>query len=696
MQFFPFSHSVTPSVLAITLALSIAPLGAQTAPAEPAGQLIPLVVTATALGAKPLESVLDTKAAAQPIPAQDGADILKTVPGFSVSRKGGADGEVVLRGQAGSRLDLLLDGESALGGCPHRMDPPTAYIFPAAFDRVTILKGPQTVLYGPGNSAGVVLFERDLHRFAAPGVVVDGSLTFASFGRDDEAVNVRAGVPAFYLQAAANRSGSDDYRDGDGRAVHSHYERSSVKAAAGWTPDASTLVELSATVSEGEAAYGYSMMDATQLDRENFGLRFRKTAVSPLVAKLEAQLYYNFVDHVMDDYSLRSFTPSMMGPTPSASNPDHRLFGGRTVVELALASGTTVKLGGDFTVARHRSRSTTNQPAMPYQSLPRIADATSDDYGVFGEVTQPLAASARLIAGLRFDAWRAEDRRAVIASMMGSTPNPTAHERRRETHPGGFVRYEHDLAAMPATVYLGVGYTKRSPDYWELMTNESLATKSSFHAAAEKTTQLDTGLTYRRGPLTGSVSVFVNAADDYILVQTNVPKSSGMGMTTSMATVTRNIDASSFGGEAGLGYTLADHWKLDASVATVRGRNKTDHRPLAQQPPLEARLGVAFAASAWSVGGLARLVAAQKRVALNQGTIIGQDLGRTGGFAVFSLNAGWRVNAHALLTTGVDNLFDQTYAEHLSRSGGAVTGYPVTTRINEPGRTCWIRLAVTF
>lgn len=672
---------------------------AETAAVDEPIKLTKVVITAD-LGNKPLETIIDTKAAAQPIPAQDGADILKTVPGFSVSRKGGADGEALLRGQAGSRLDLLLNGESALGGCPHRMDPPTAYIFPAAYDRVIILKGPQTVLYGPGNSAGVVLFERDVHRFEAPGVIADGALTFGSFGRNDEAITVRAGVPDFYVQTSANRSTSDDYRDGDGQQVHSHYKRSSEQAAVGWTPGANTLLELSGTISQGEAAYGYSMMDATKLDRQNVGLRFKTRALSPLIAKIEGQVYYNFIDHVMDNYSLRTFAPSTMGTTPSASNPDHRLLGGRGLIELAVTPSTTVKLGGDFIEGQHRSRSTNNQSAQPYQSWPRVADATIDDYGMFGEVVHTLAVKDRVIAGMRLDAWSAKDQRTTIPGMMSSSPNPTANEQRNATNPGGFVRYEHDLANALATAYVGVGYTERAPDYWELITNESLTTKSAFHTKSEKTTQLDTGLNFRRGAFTASVSAFYNEVGDYILVQNNVPKSSGMGgmggMTMSMATITRNIDTSSWGGEAGLGYTIAQNWKLDASLAYVQGRNKTEHLPLAQQPPLEGRLGFAYATPVWTVGALTRIVAAQNRYALNQGTIIGQDLGRTGGLSVFSLNAGWRTTNHALVTAGVDNLFDKTYAEHLSRNGGAVTGYPVTMRINEPGRTLWIKLALNY
>src|SRR5690554_7134256 len=79
----------------------------------------------------------DPKAPRQPIPASDGADLLKNIPGFSVIRKGGTDGDPVFRGMAASRLSILLDGEAILGGCGSRMDPPTAYVFPEAYESVT-------------------------------------------------------------------------------------------------------------------------------------------------------------------------------------------------------------------------------------------------------------------------------------------------------------------------------------------------------------------------------------------------------------------------------------------------------------------------------------------------------------------------------------------------------------------------------
>jgi iron complex outermembrane receptor protein len=135
---------------------------------------------------------------------------------------------------------------------------------------------------------------------------------------------------------------------------------------------------------------------------------------------------------------------------------------------------------------------------------------------------------------------------------------------------------------------------------------------------------------------------------------------------------------------------------VSGTLAYTRGRNETDDAPLAQMPPFESRLGLDYARGAWSAGALVRSVAEQDRYAVNQGNIVGQDLGPTDGFTVFSLNGGWRPREGILLTPGVDNLFDQTYAEHLSRGGAMVSGYEQTTKVNEPGRTLWMKLDLKF
>jgi iron complex outermembrane receptor protein len=545
---------------------------------------------------------------------------------------------------------------------------------------------------------GVVLFERTRERYDTPAFSLYASPTFGVFGRNDQAAEVKGGTPRFYGTVSATRTAMDDYKDGRGRAVHSSYERWSAHGLAGWTPSSSTRIELSGAVSDGHAAYADRTMDGVLFSRENAGLRVERQNLSRFVQTVEGQLYYNYVDHVMDNYSLRPFTASMMMPAPTVNNPDRRTVGGRTSVGLQLSSRVTATLGVDWQSNRHRIRTTSNQGTIPFESLPRSLDASFDNVGAFGDATLGLGGAARLITGARTDWWTGEDPRQAIAVRVGpassARPNPTAGLRRHEALGSGFVRYERDLGAA-TTIYAGLGHSRRAPDYWELVSKESASTLSAFDTRPERTTQLDAGSLFRKGPFSGSASMFVNRVADLILVETNHPKtaiSMGGSMSPRATTITRNVDASTWGGEAGLTWSAASLVKVDASVAYVRGENDTDHRPLAQLPPLEGRVGLQLATLRWSLGVLARFVAAQERYALNQGNIVGQDLGPTASFGVISLNGGWRPARFAFLSAGVDNLLDATYAEFVSRGGSDVAGFTTTTRVNEPGRTAWIKL----
>ena len=667
------------------------PIPPKAAKAEPSA-----VVEVTApLPTEPLVTILDPKAPRQPLPAHDGAEYLKTIPGFSVIRKGGTDGDPVLRGMAGSRLNILLDGEQLLGGCGMRMDPPTAYVFPESYDRITVVKGPQTVLYGPGNSAGLVRFERTNERFQKPGLEGTASLMAGNFGRNDEVVDTRLGTEFFYVRGIATRSHSDDYADGKGRDVHSRYTRYSGNAAFGWTPSDDTRLELSGTRSNGQAAYADRTMDGSKFLRENLGFRGEWRRLTDRIEKVEVQAYHNHVDHVMDNYSLRTFVPSMMSPGPMVNNPDRLTRGGRLAVGLRLAEATKVTLGVDTQANDHTIRKTGNQWTLPVLSFTRMDDGSFKNSAVFGEVDHPLSGKDHLVLGLRADRWHAADPRATVAiTMMATVPNPTLNHERNETLSSGFLRYEREVFAG-STVYAGVGHTERFPDYWEAISKESLTTASAFDTKPERTTQLDIGWMKQTGAIQASASFFYGKVTDFILIQSNVSKPSGMG--TRLATVSRNVDATTWGGEVGIGTKLAGSVKLDASLAYTRGENDTDGNALAQIPPLEARVGLGYEAADWSMGLLVRGVQRQDRFAVNQGNIVGQDLGATGGFAVVSLNAGWKPAKGWMLTTGVDNLFSRTYAEHISRSTSMIPGYLAQSlRVNEPGRTLWIKASVTF
>ena len=656
--------------------------------------LEPIVVTAPTMQT-PLITRIDPRAPQQPIPANDGASLLKSVPGMSLIRKGGTDGDPVFRGMAASRVNILIDGEHILGGCGMRMDPPTAYVFPDAFDSVKLIKGPQTVLHGPGNSAATVLFERTPARYTQMGGSAKAATTIASDGRVEGYVDAKAGTPQGYVQAIGTYAQANDYQDGSRQLVHSAYKRASLTGIAGWTPDEDTRLEASVINSHGQAAYGDRSMDGSRFDRDNVGLKFEKTRINATLKKVEAQLYYNYIDHVMDNFSLR--TPPASSSSWMASNPDRKTTGARLATTLTPDDTHKMMLGLDQQSNTHTVRSSGmgGEQAAPFSSKTRAEDAQFSNWGLFGEVTHMVNDDERMVIGARQDRWQATDKRPAINSgMMSLGANPTAGLQRNKTLTSGFARYEKDWNAQTQT-FVGIGHTERAPDYWELISKESANSTSAFQAVApERTTQLDLGLTYQSERLQSFASAYFSQIEDFILIQSNVLKPSGMG--TRNSTIARNIDAQTWGGEAGLQYGWTPSWSTLASVAYVHGQNKTDGHALGQISPLESRLGVNWQQGSWAAGGLLRWVAAQHRYATNEGNIVGQDLGSAKGFAITSVHAAYRWQNMWTFSAGIDNLFDQTYAESISRAGAAVMGYDQTIRVNEPGRVWWFKAQMTL
>ena len=671
--------------------------------AEPS-MLEEVVVTAPAME-QPLVIKTDPRKPRQPVPAHDGAEYLKTIPGFSVTRKGGTDGDPVFRGMAGSRLNILLDGEQILGGCGNRMDPPTAYVFPSSYDRITVLKGPQSVLYGAGTSAGTVLFERDVARRKDTGAGFEGSATAGSFGRTDVMGDAHGGSSDWYGRAIYTNSSASDYKDGNGASVHSQYSRWSANAAVGLTPNENARVELSTAKSDGRAAYADRTVDGSKFARDNVGLKADwKNTDHGLLGKIETQVFRNYIDHVMDSYSMRS------GGNPAAAmaamNPDRTTVGGKIIGTLNLAGTTQLKLGVDDQSNVHTSR-TGSAPgyAGSYDSKARVEDANFQNQGLFGEVTHHISDDTRIIGGLRADRLKAQDKRAMLTIGMGTVANPTANHSRSDTLKSGFARYERGVLSNAGAVYVGLGHAERFPDYWELFYKETSTAGnlglSAFDAARpEKSTQLDVGMTYKQGYVSGSLSGFYSKISDYLLIESGCKNMMnalvGLGSTCAagqrVAAMTRNISATTWGGEASAAWQFAPQWKVDGSLAYVRGSNDTDSTALAQISPLEGRVGAAYDSGVWNVGGLLRMVAAQDRFDKFRGNIVGQDIGRTGGFSVLSLNASWRARKGVLVSTGVDNLTNRVYAEHLSRGGVMVAGFPApTTRVNEMGRNLWLK-----
>ena len=99
-------------------------------------ELSPTVITAIA-PSSPLTVITNPKDPRQPVPASDGGDYLKTIPGFALVRNGGTNGDPVLRGMFGSRLNILTNGGMMLAPVPGAWThpPPTSRRKPTTSSR---------------------------------------------------------------------------------------------------------------------------------------------------------------------------------------------------------------------------------------------------------------------------------------------------------------------------------------------------------------------------------------------------------------------------------------------------------------------------------------------------------------------------------------------------------------------------------
>lgn len=662
------------------------PLQAHAVDPVDAAQLAPMVITGVAQQS-PIKVVTDPRIPRQPVPASDGADYLKTIPGFSAIRSGGVNSDPVFRGMFGSRLKLLTNGGEMLGACPSRMDSPSSYISPETYDKLTVIKGPQTVLWGPGASAATILFEREPESFTEPDYRLNSSVLVGSNRRFDRSIDGAVGSRDGYARIIANGSKAHDYNDGNGDRVPSRWSKWNTDLILGWTPTEDTLLELTAGTGDGESRYAGRGMDGTQFERESLGLRFKQTNLTETWKALEAQVYYNYADHVMDNFRLRAFKPNGMMKMPMSSNVDRRTLGTRV-------SGTwqwdavEVIAGVDAQKNEHRKRMSHGLNS-DYKHMAWNKDAEFKQYGLFSELSWNIAEGERLISGVRLDRSSAKDTRTKLKMMKQDFSNPTAGKERSKTLPSGFVRYEHDLQAVPATTYIGLGHSQRFPDYWELFSASTPMGKPTAFATTkpEKTTQVDFGIQYSEGPIEAWASGYVGHVDDYIMFTYRMMPMSSVD----------NIKARIMGGELGAAYQFSSNIKGDMSLAYAYAKNTTDGRAMPQIPPIEARFGLSYEQGDFSSAALWRVVAAQNRIDEGRGNVVGKDFGSSSGFGVFSLNGAYRLSENWKVSAGIDNLFDKNYSEHLNLAGNAGFGYPDNaTRVNESGRTWWTRVDMSF
>jgi len=622
--------------------------------------------------------------------AGDLAELLREVNGVSSGRMGGHGLEPVIRGQAQGQLNVRSDGGQAIGACPNRMDPPTSFTVASSVDRVTVVKGVQSLAHGAGGTGGTILVERELPWSAAAGHAGRVGAGLGDNGlawRGDAQWLWRGAGSALRLDAAAAEY--DDYVDGDGEAVRSGFRRRSAQLMAGREFGGAGTWEFGVERAETlDARFAGAGMDAP-LDRMT-GLRVAHRR-SLAAGEFRARAWRNEVEHVMDNFSLRPRAPGVMAMRVPARSDTQ---GGDLRLDLA-TGGWDLALGVDGVANRRQAtRYAGMDPSMLATANAFLwPDARLDQAGAYAEGSRD-AAGGRVTLGLRVDRFQAEARRAALKpSAMAMAPAAfyamyygTTDTRRDDTGVSGLLRFERPVGDG-LTAFAGLSRTHRAADATERYLASAAAMPSGRWIgnpglAPERHAQLDLGLAWQGERGSASVAAFADRVGDYIL-RDRARGQDGV-LLADGATIYRNVEASLHGLEVEGRWQWSPSLSLEAEAAWVRGQNRSDDRPLAQIPPLNGAIALAWETSAGRWTARLRGAARQDRVDDSVLTGSGLDARQTPGFAVLDL--GWRrsFGAHTL-RLDIGNVFDRTYAEHLNRANLDPFN-PDPVQVNEPGR----------
>jgi iron complex outermembrane receptor protein len=218
----------------LALAAAAFPLIAAAESPEATVELAPVQVQASPLGqtADELVHPVDVLSGAELQRRQRGTigDVLADRPGVSNANFGPGVGRPVLRGQGGGRVQVLENGIGSMDASTISADHAVASD-PLNADQVEVIKGPATLIYGGGASAGVVNIVDDrLPDTVTPGLQLRSDLSYGDNGDErNGALKARYGTSALQLGAQYARRKANDFsipgfaeRQTEGEDGHEH------------------------------------------------------------------------------------------------------------------------------------------------------------------------------------------------------------------------------------------------------------------------------------------------------------------------------------------------------------------------------------------------------------------------------------------------------------------------------------------
>jgi outer membrane receptor protein involved in Fe transport len=624
----------------------------------------------------------------------------KSTNGISAHQRNAVTSDIRVRGyRAGQNI-----GAGSYWN-PGRPDLDTALnkIFSYNVDHLVVVKGPYAINYGPGfNFIDMQLLQSP--RYAdGPGWNGTTSLNYETngeiwYGRE----HLWGGGEDWGARVSYGHGTGNDYEDGEDVLIPNSFKSRDLYATIGRDLSEHQSIEFSyIRLDQTDVEFPGLVYDINWLVTDGFELEYLDTE-SPLGDVFRAEAWYNRTRFEGD--TLRASKNRQIPQLRNIlSSPD-----GQSGFAITDVDGSSVGYRLDWTWEQnsHAVRFGTDliyldttlndiEPlSFPFDNNFPVPHSNSADIGIFADYTETVTDQLSVTLGGRADLIQTRSSEFVEGVPL-PTPLLLGSELDQSfTLWGAFLTADYAIDPNWA-LNGGVGFAQRPPSLVEMYALGSFIgtlqqgltfVQGDPQLNPERLRQIDLSLAWDYDRFGGRLSGFYSWIDDYITYDLTTPPASQVGgLSQGVAYV--NTDLATISGfELASHYDLSASWSLFGKMFYVEGRDRMrsvgarlqpgprsglvgrGHEPLPGISPLEALVGVRWhdpsPDNLWGVELAARIVDNQDRIAESLSEIA------TPGFTVWNVHSYWQLTDNVLFLTGVQNLTDKFYREHLDYRSG--------------------------
>lgn len=644
------------------------------------------------------------------------SELLRNEPGLYLSRDGIWATSLNIRGLSEQRIVTLVDG--------NRVETATdiaagmSMIDPNEIERIEVIKGAASSLYGTGALGGVVniitkdgYFSDDLY---AGGSAALGYQTVNSMPSAHAAVNV--GDKRWYIRLSGSMRDAANTMTPEGELENSQFSDNNLSLKAGVKTFKNHSLKL----------------NLQRYEAKDVGIPGGKSFPGPATATypqekrdlISAEYVINTNRDFLKDLSFRYFRQYILRDVELIPNPNatitpsgyHTTNGFTSQANMVPFEGHSLIAGIDVWRRNLRTERYKDiyQPVKDeegnvigtnhiFRAEIPIPETDFTSGGLFlNDEFYALNDRLKIDIGGRFDFINVKNEEAVDPLYL------VINEVRNDNPPNQRVTFEannvnnHSWSANLGLLYSLSGNTDltaslsrafRSPSIEERFKYIDLGSTVSVgdpELEPENGYFADLGLKIWKEKFHLSVNGFVNSMSNLIVEMPGEIEYSYIDqpdrIDTIPALINSNVDeALLYGYDFSFSYNFIDRFLLFGSSSYVRGMDTKNNSDLPLIPPLNGRLGLKYSTSGgYGIEAVCNLVADQEKVAEGETP--------TFGYASYDLRfytKTFRLNfAHLSLFGGIENITDRAFVNHLSTNRGLIKF--------EPGRNFYIRMRMEF